>query len=472
MNWGAQMGEMSFETPPEFANQPPAPKPRVPLPNAAPKTASTGNNGPSSSAQANGASGSKAPSSSAAGSPSTPAKPTPKPAQKKPPVLFNKQGKPMLTPNKFPSVTSKAQTAQTPAARLAAEKQAAFAAQFSSASPPAASADPMMSDEDYDGDWEDVIPGFMNKPNPSPFATQPKTPASMPKAPTSNLYGSPYLKKSPTHDTVEANTPMNVFAKAAVEVPEVNADAQMSDPETKPESSPSKHVHEPERNPRKHINPEDAPVVPQQEDTMDTDRKVVKPKGRGQKMTTEQIKAHKDRFNEEESWAAFDRAQNQPKPKDPGASEEDELDYADPNDMNDEDLHTTVAGPPKRSIKPTKYSFGYYITWKAHFLGHDVLQLIDFDSGEEMKEFYEALDEFDKEIPLDKLLAEAALPTLNGYNKYQMETLMNTYRENVFFDAVRAISEVPPTEDDIDELRRNLDKARDSWFQGHHADVV
>lgn len=500
IDWG--MGAMNVATPPKPANQPPAPMPKMPLANAAPvasstgqpaaKMASPGNSGPSSSAHPNGPSSSNAPapamannggpSSSTEGSHSTPAKPTTKPAQKKP-NLFNKQGKPMLTPNKPPSVTSKAQTTQTAAAKLAAQRQAAFAAQFSSASPQTTSPAPVARTAPMNrtgGESEFFIPGLTGAPNTSPFALQPKTPASMPKTPTSNPYGSPSLNKSRTHDTVEANTPINIFVKEVVEVPEVNAGDEMSGLETKPEtneatqpeSNPVKHAHEPERNPRKHINSEDAPVVQQQEDAMGTDRQTLKPKGRGQKMTAEQIKAHKDRFNEEEAWAAFDRAQNKPKTKDPDTSDEDVVDYADPNDINDEDLHNTVARSPKQSIRPTKYSIDYYLNWKKHFLRREVLKSLEFQKKEEIKEFFDALTEMDKANPLADLLTEAGLPTLRGYSKYQMQCLMDAYRENVFFDAVRAISEEPPAEEDFEGLRHELTKARDKWFTAHREDVV
>lgn len=517
IDWDAKAGKLKVDFDPpsdldddddELLN----PKGQMPQAAAAPATPSTGqtatkisspgNTGASSAAPVNGGSGSNAPappvannagpSSSAAGSSSTPAKPTPKPAKKKPSPFI--QRKPAAaTPSKPAEVTSKAQSTMTPAAAIAAARQAAFKELYNApAAPQTPSPAPVAPLQPAGGESGLFIPGA---PNNSPFALKVKPPAFQPSS-------SPYLSQSRSHDTVESSSPVNLFLKEVVVVPEVKPatteagaaeagtaepakledngdDIDMSDSDSKPKApeAPAATMPEGTDNDATMSDPQSEPAtteapkpepskpeatkaptapVARKADAMDVDRKLVKPKGRFQNMTRAQVQAHKERFNKEVEWAAQDRKANAPAPKKPAGSEEDEVDYADPNDMNDEDTHTTVMVAPKKSVKPAKYTPLYFQKWKKSFC----YSTYPTWNRPFVHLFCQQLAKMEQhDYCLDELVEKAGFPRQKkAYEKSQMMRLMDFWFEEVFMGALRDIRCEAGV---MDSFRREFNKPND-----------
>lgn len=538
IDWDAQAGKLKVDFDPpsdldddddELLN----PKGQMPQAAATPVTPSTGqtatknsspgNTGASSAAPVNGASSSNAPappmannagSSSTTGSPSTRPKLTPKPQKKKPSPFI--QRKPAATPSKPAEVTNKAQSTQTPAASLAAKRQAAFQNLYNTPATPSPA--PVAPLQPAGGQGGFFIPGHTGAPNNSPFALKPKTPAS-------NTSSSPYKSQSRTHDTVESSSPVNVFLKEVVVVPEAKTgaaeasapeagatepakledngddiymsdsdskpkapaattpegtdnDAPMSDfqsepatseapkpeapkPEApKPEANSPKPFHEPDHNPRKHINSQDVPVA-KPADPMQTDRKLVKGKGIRQRLTPAQAT--------EEAWDAYDRALSVPPPLPPTDSQEDEVDYADPNDFNDKDVHTTVMAPSKKVMKPTKYSTDYFLKWKKGFCAVSVPNVDEsYADG-----FRKHLNQLDMALPLDKLVEQAGFPRVKrAYERPHMESLMKHWFEQVFLGATGAMAGRPVEGEQLKDFRQKLKQPMKTWFAQYAADTI
>lgn len=532
IDWDAKAGKLKVDFDPpsdldddddELLN----PKGQMPQAAAAPATPSTGqtatkisspgNTGASSAAPVNGGSGSNAPappvannagpSSSAAGSSSTPAKPTPKPAKKKPSPFI--QRKPAAaTPSKPAEVTSKAQSTMTPAAAIAAARQAAFKELYNApAAPQTPSPAPVAPLQPAGGESGLFIPGA---PNNSPFALKVKPPAFQPSS-------SPYLSQSRSHDTVESSSPVNLFLKEVVVVPEVKPatteagaaeagtaepakledngdDIDMSDSDSKPKApeAPAATMPEGTDNDATMSDPQSEPAtteapkpepskpeatkaptapVARKADAMDVDRKVVKPKGRFQNMTRAQVQAHKERFNKEVEWAAQDRKNNAPAPKKPAGPEEDEVDYADPNDMNDEDTHTTVMVAPKKSVKPAKYTPVYFQKWKKSFC----YSTYPTWNRPFVHLFCQQLAKMEQhDYCLDQLVEKAGFPRQkNAYEKSQMMRLMDFWFEEVFMGALR---EIRCEERIMGDFRREFNKREDNpvdnYFARFPADTI
>lgn len=340
INWGATMETLSFDPPPELADDderpstssakmPPAKaaSPSPPVNQSAPTIAapfnspttqpaaqakSSTNTGDSPATKVNNGSASNTdpipvanngvPSSSpTVGTHSAADKATPKakPAQKKKASLFV-QRKPAANPSKPASVTSKAQSTQTTAASWAQKRQAAFRAgqlpepEHTPSPAPKAPTATMRPADDESADWIRELEG---KPNPSPFAAKPK-PAAKPSA---YPYGS---SPSATHDTVESADPGNIFLKDIVEEPK-------EEPEPKPEAKKPTHAHEPEVNPRKHTGNYRAPTVEDEDEddaTMDGGRPTLRPKGRAHKISADRAKAIIEEQAVEQAFGMWDMA--------------------------------------------------------------------------------------------------------------------------------------------------------------------
>ncbi|KKY35849.1 hypothetical protein UCDDA912_g04121 [Diaporthe ampelina] len=505
VNWSATMEELNFAPPAGLAddNEMPSPsKAKLPQTNAGPATPSAGKPAVPPAVKAN-SSGTSAPaprtatnagsSSTAGGPPSTPAKPQgpapastprPKPAKKKVEPFVKR--KPTATPSKPAEVTSKAQTTQTKAAFLAQQRQEAFSSQLRSTLPqktttPAPVAPKQPSPAGIAPEF--IIPGLT-------YASKPTTPAPKPRA-------SPLANNAATSDVIETKTAANIFlkeiekmsganvnpapeeaeaanvgAEAGVAEPAKPADntedTQMSDAEGEPKAP------EPEVNPRKHAA--DVHIIPQADDAMDTDRRVMKASGRSKKLTAAQIKNHKDMFYQESAWAEMEKAlAYEQSKKTPGSAVEEEVDYADPDDLNDEDVHTTTMAAPKPKVRPTKYTIKYFEAWKAHFLSRrSLLRLAEEMEVEEglLDTFVTQIRDLDAESDLDDLFSQARLPMTNAaYTKYQMTELIRTYREEVYFESLRAMSQDTHNDSAFEDTRALIDRDVDRWFRSHLPDA-
>ncbi|KAG6354004.1 hypothetical protein INS49_004975 [Diaporthe citri] len=366
----------------------------------------------------------------------------------------------------------------------------------------------------------------------------PTSPASNHAASAPKLTTSPLANPAATSDTIESATTTNVFSKEVekpVEQPSEdngnsapeqakgeaggNADdIQMSGDETKPEATePLKY--ETDVNPRKHSadvqitphdagkihrresqedakarKPEDGAKAPQGEshddsmddkqesqvnDAMETDRPMAKPKGKASKLTAAQIKRQKDDFNEQSAWDEMDKAfehKNAQALKAAEATADDEVDYADPNDINDEDVHITTMVPPTPSMRPTQYTVNFFHDWKAHYLSDNNLTIqaavLGTVRSDEVAHFIKIVREQDVARNLDFLFEQAKIPNgKRAYSKSEMVRLLSAFREEVFIQAIIIM--------DLDDLDRGFKQTRGmfmvdmaNWFQHHKPDAA
>lgn len=517
VDWSATMEKIDLDPPAELADDDEKPSPskaKLPPVNAPPATPSadkpaaneampgnTGNTAAPPAAKTNGSGttvsappmSNNAGSSSTAGAPpSTPAKPqgpapasTPRPKTAKKKVDPFIKRNPTATPSKPAEVTSKALTTQTKAASLAKQRQEAFENQYSSPLPektmtPAPATPKQVTPAAAAPEFR--IPGLS-------YPSKPATPAPKPAA-------SPLANNAAVHDVIDTKTAANIFLKEIEKIQEMNdapapeqanaaaggaeagatepaepanntGDTQMSDAEEEAE------VHESEVNPRKHTA--DAPVIPQDADPMETDRRVVKASGRSKKLTAAEIKGHKDQFNQMAAWEEMEKAMAyEQSKKTPGFVADDEVDYADPADLNDEDVHTTTMPPPKPKVKPTKYTLQYFDAWKALFLSRRNLTRLaeEMEIGDEFLDtFITQIRDLDAEADLDDLFSQAGLPmTKAAYTKFEMTNLMRTYREEVYFESLRAMSQDKHSDESFDDTRAYIDRDVDRWFRSHLPD--
>lgn len=217
---------------------------------------------------------------------------------------------------------------------------------------------------------------------------------------------------------------------------------------------------------------------PQGDVPMQTDRPMMKAKGKAKKLGEAETKRQMNNVKEESSWdemgKAFEYQKAQEKKK-AAAEADDEVDYADPNDVNDEDIHNTTMETPTPNFRPTKYSVSFFQGWKDHFLSWNHLskQAIEFKCETEggVKYFVDEVRKLDAKHDLNFLLHWASLPNdMTAFTRIEMEKLFDTFREETFYQALREMEL-----DDLDpyfSVSRNLlgiDKT--NWFKFHRPDA-
>lgn len=217
---------------------------------------------------------------------------------------------------------------------------------------------------------------------------------------------------------------------------------------------------------------------PQGDVPMQTDRRVAKAKGKAKKLGEAETKRQMNNVKVESSWDEMAKAFKYEKAqemKKAAAEADDEVDYADPNDVNDEDIHNTTMEPPTPNFRPTKYSINFFQGWKDHFLSWNHLsnQAIQFKCETQggVKYFVDEVRKLDAKNDLNFLLHWASLPNdLTAFTRIEMEKLFDTFREETFYQALRDMDL-----DDLDpyfSVSRNLlgiDKT--SWFKFHRPDA-
>lgn len=373
------------------------------------------------------------------------------------------------------------------------------------------------------------------KPDASPLANHAATSDTIESSATTNVFmkevEQPVKKPSPQNGNSTPGSPKNKTGDAAAAVtepakPAENADdIQMSEAESKPEV-PKAPKHESDVNPRKHAaeaqivpqddakvhrreaqkdarahkpepqddakpfkeeSPDDAMVNQQDsqgDDHMETDRRVIKPMGTASRLTAAQIQSTKDQFEQEGAWDAMDRAikyqhdEAQAKAnKAAAASADDEVDYGDPNDINDEDVHQTTMGPsapPK--VRPTKYSIEYFEEWKADFMSTDNLATkaarFDIVGRDELRHFIGVLKDHDNDNSMHELLRGARIPvTREAFSKLEMKELFCVWRDEVFYEAVREAG-IDDHDPELEETTIRIAAENASWLQLHRPDAV
>lgn len=217
---------------------------------------------------------------------------------------------------------------------------------------------------------------------------------------------------------------------------------------------------------------------PQGDVPMQTERRVVKAKGKAKKLGEAETKRQIDNFNLESSWDLMDKAieyQNAQEKKKAAAAADDEVDYADPNDVNDEDIHNTTMDPPKPNFRPTKYSINFFKGWKDHFLSWNHLsnQAIKFECETQggVKYFVDEVRKVDEKHDMDFLLHWASLPKdMTAFTRFQMERLFDTFREETFYEALRNM-DLDDLDPDFSSSRGKLSIDKLSWFQFHRPDA-
>lgn len=217
---------------------------------------------------------------------------------------------------------------------------------------------------------------------------------------------------------------------------------------------------------------------PQGDIPMQTERRVVKAKGKAKKLGEAETKRQIDNFNLESSWDLMDKAieyQNAQEKKKAAAAADDEVDYADPNDVNDEDIHNTTMDPPKPNRRPTKYSINFFKGWKDHFLSWNHLsnQAIKFECETQggVKYFVDEVRKVDEKHDMDFLLHWASLPKdMTAFTRFQMERLFDTFREETFYEALRNM-DLDDLDPDFSSSRGKLSIDKLSWFQFHRPDA-
>lgn len=513
---------------------PPAPLAGQPAVNNAP----SGNFSGPAPVMNNGTSSTTGGPSSTPARPQTPAPTTPAASQPAAPKHAKKKAdpfvrrKPNATPSKPMETTSKAQATQTKAASFAEKRQAAFAAEFGSAPERKATLETTPGPSKDSSAFH--IPGLTGAVNTSPYALKKEAPA-----PASMPVASPLANHAATSDTIEAPTTTNVFMQEVEYASEGNGtsapeeakpaenvdDIQMSGEESKPEA-PKAHKHESDVNPRKHTaevqivpqdvgkvhrgesqkdakahkpeaqddakpfkeeSPDDATANQQNsrgDDLMETDhRPMAKAKGKASKLTEAQIQSTKARFTEEQAWASVEQAfvweqfAAQAKAAEAAAaSAGDKLDYGDPNDMNDEDVHNTTMVPPTPKVRHTKYSIDLFQNWKQCLLSRDNLEDIaerfDFKGRIQLRYFIDDMVEADNNYTMHDLLREAKIPvTKEAFSKYEMDQLITFYREEVFLEAIREMELGDDYEPQFDVTRAGIVFDTTRWFESHHPDT-
>lgn len=204
-------------------------------------------------------------------------------------------------------------------------------------------------------------------------------------------------------------------------------------------------------------------------DAMETDhRRIAKPMRNSKKLTAAQIKSATDDFYKDTAWddmiraAELDRKQ---KVKAEAAAADDEVDYADPNDMNDEDTHVTTMAPAKPQVRNTKYSLTYFRNWQKHFLSTVYLDE-QADKLEADREYLYKMVHMRANCELRPLLDEAGiLLNVPSIGRHETETLMKAWREEAFFKAIRAMNL------DDSSITFSLDIDMIHWFKAHKPDA-
>lgn len=217
---------------------------------------------------------------------------------------------------------------------------------------------------------------------------------------------------------------------------------------------------------------------PQEDVPMQTERRVVKAKGKAKKLGEAEMKRQIDNFNLESSWDLMDKAieyQDAQEKKKAAAAADDEVDYADPNDVNDEDIHNTTMDPPKPNRRPTKYSINFFKGWKDHFLSWNHLsnQAIKFECETQggVKYFVDEVRKVDEKHDMGFLLHWASLPKdMTAFTRFQMERLFDTFREETFYEALRNM-DLDDLDPDFSSSRGKLAIDKLSWFQFHRPDA-
>lgn len=334
--------------------------------------------------------------------------------------------------------------------------------------------------------------------------------ASTPKPHTS----SPLANPAATSDTIESATTTNVFSKELekpVEKPSEGEAAATKPPKYETDVNRRKHaaavqivpnddakIHRREsQDDAKSHKPEGDAKDPegdsgdsrddsmadkeqsQGSEPMQTDRPVAKPKSKASKLTAAEKKQYQDDFNQQSAWDEMDKAfahEGAQAVKAAAAAGDDEVDYADPNDINDEDVHITTMVPPTPTVRPTKYTVDFFKEWKAHFLSEENLIIQASKYGCESKEdfalFIEKVRKQDKDTCLDFLVEQAKVPMgRQAYSKTDMVRICGSFCEEVFIQAITTL--------DLDDLDRGLMQTRgrfmiyvNHWLLHHKPDAV
>lgn len=371
------------------------------------------------------------------------------------------------------------------------------------------------------------------RPTPSPLANHAATSDTIQSATATNVFMKPIEQPveqsaeqpSESNDKSAPEAAMGGAGDAAAPVaepakPSANADdIQMSGAESKPEST-KKGEYEADKNPKKHpapeqIVPSDQPkahrveaqgavIMPKttfqaveevtmensQDDSMgdnqgsqgdvpmQTERRVAKAKGKAKKLGEAEARRQMDDFLQESAWDEMDKAfkyENAQEKKKAAAAADDEVDYADPNDVNDEDIHNTTMDPPKPNFRPTKYSLNLFKAWKDHFLSWDHLskQAIKFECETQggVEYFVDEVRKLDEKQDLEFLLHRAWLPKdLTAFTEPEMGRLFDTFREETFYGALHEM-DLDDLDPDFASSRGKLLVDKEYWFQVHKPDA-
>lgn len=371
------------------------------------------------------------------------------------------------------------------------------------------------------------------RPTPSPLANHAATSDTIQSATATNVFMKEVEQpvEQPAEQPPESNhksAPEEAMGEAGDAAapdaepakPSANADdIQMSGAESKPEAT-KKGEYEVDKNRKKHPAPEqmvpsDGPKVHRveaqgdvstpktiiqaveeatmensQDDamadnqesqgdvTMQTERHVAKAKGKAKKLGEAESRRQMDNFLQESAWDEMEKAfeyENAQAKKKAAAAADDEVDYADPNDVNDEDIHNTTMEPPKPNFRPTKYSINFFKGWKDHFLSWNHLsnQAIKFECETQggVKYFVDEVRKLDEKHDLDFLLHWASLPKdLTAFTRSQMEKLFDTFREETFYGALREM-DLDDLDPDFSSSRGKLAVDKRSWFHFHRPDA-
>ncbi|KAJ0115753.1 hypothetical protein J7T55_010576 [Diaporthe amygdali] len=432
-------------------------------------------------------------SSSATGNvssaPATPKKgPAPKSGKKKPVNIFN-QRKPPVTPSKSPAT-------QTKASSIAKQQQADFAAKFSTpqpanATPTGASQNPSSTG----GKQRFHIPGLAGAPDTSPYRALATPHASKP------LEGS-LANHAATSGVIESGSRVNIFeqpsdqsserssdaANDALDVAEAsvvesqkfmnNSDIQMS------ENDMTTEIAEPGK-PLNH-SANQMPVAAPGTTPMDTqpdragpelflkppkniaDRRIATVRSRTKNLT-EEVKKLRLKDNVEQ---AFDQLSKLKASQDADSSE-DEVDYGDPNDVNDQDNRTTVMGPSKASPKHTKYTINFLKGWRAHVVSipfvTEFAAKMDIRNPEDIKVILEIIMKWDRSMSTQEILKGAGIAiNTQKLTIFELEECMALYREEIF---VGAIQHQSLGSEDWNEFHELFTKYYQQWLLDHSPDA-
>lgn len=217
----------------------------------------------------------------------------------------------------------------------------------------------------------------------------------------------------------------------------------------------------------------------QGDDPMQTDRPTAKPKSRGSKLTPEEKKRIQDKFDQQAAWDEMDKAfehKSAQAVKAAADAADDVVDYGDPNDVNDEDVHVTTMAPPRPNVRPTLYTINFFNDWKAHILSEKNLtneaRRLETESSAGIVYFIQTVMKQDEVTTLDTLLEQAGLARGKpAYTRSEMVRLFSAFREEVLIQSMIIL--------DLDDVDPGLSKTKHKfmidmthYFFFHDADAI